>query len=65
MRLETTLLNTVQKDKKNYWGCKMKNYILWVGGVDDYYNNLTSAENAKKEWVANGYDDVVIEEVEI
>ena len=39
------------------------NYILWVGGVDDYYKTLKEAKEAKEEWKDNGYDDVIIEKI--
>lgn len=37
------------------------NYILWVGGIDDHYSDLSKAEIAKLEWEEKGYDDVCIE----
>ena len=37
------------------------NYILWIGGIDDHYENFDDAEMAKFEWEAKGYDDVYIE----
>tara|TARA_B110000211_G_C13866764_1_gene459029 strand:+ start:109 stop:366 length:258 start_codon:yes stop_codon:yes gene_type:complete len=36
-------------------------YIVWVGGVDDYYKTYNKAKEAHDEWVAKGYDDVIIE----
>lgn len=41
----------------------MKKYILWIGGIDDHYETLTEAQEAKAIWEAKGYDDLVIEEV--
>ena len=39
-------------------------YIVWVGGVDDYYTNYIDAKKAHDEWVAQGYKDVIIERIE-
>ena len=39
-------------------------YIVWVGGVDDYYKNYEDAKRAFDEWKDKGYDDVVIEIIE-
>ena len=39
----------------------MKYYIVWVGGNDDYYKNLSDAIKDYDEWKAKGYDDVIIE----
>ena len=39
-------------------------YIVWVGGVDDYYTNYLDAKKAYDEWIAQGYDDVIIENIE-
>jgi hypothetical protein len=39
-------------------------WALWVGGVDDeWFPTKQQAEEAKKYWVAEGYDDVQIEEI--
>ena len=38
-------------------------YLLWVGGVYDIYNNFDDALYAYEEWLSQGYDDVVLEEV--
>jgi hypothetical protein len=38
-------------------------YIVWVGGVDDYYTNYKDAKIAYKEWVSLGYDEVQIEKI--
>jgi len=37
------------------------NYIVWVGGVDDYYANYSDAKRDYDYWVENNYDDVYIE----
>jgi len=36
-------------------------YIVWVGGVDDYYTDLDRAIEHFREWIEKGYDDVFIE----
>ena len=32
-------------------------YIVWVGGVDDYYVNYSDAKKDYDYWIDNGYDD--------
>ena len=39
-----------------------RRYILWVGGIDDHYKTLAEANEAKLDWEAKGYTDVVIED---
>ena len=39
-------------------------YIVWVGGIDDYYKNYDRALKHYQEWIDKGYDDVVIEKIE-
>tara|TARA_R100000781_G_C4038180_1_gene113033 strand:- start:189 stop:386 length:198 start_codon:yes stop_codon:yes gene_type:complete len=39
-------------------------YIVWVGGVDDYYTTYEKAKEHYDEWIAKGYTDVVIERIE-
>ena len=36
-------------------------YIVWVGGVDDHYDNFADAYSALQEWYDYGYDVVLIE----
>jgi hypothetical protein len=36
-------------------------YIVWIGGVDDYYTNYTDAKKSYDNWITKGYDDVCIE----
>jgi len=38
-----------------------KKYIVWVGGIPNYFNTLLDAECEKLEWVDKGYDDIIIE----
>ena len=41
-------------------------YIVWVGGVEDYEGyNRRDAELVVEEWQAQGYDDVILETVEV
>ena len=46
--------------KINQWQYQWQ-YIVWVGGVDDYYTTYAKAKEHYDEWVAQGYDDVVLE----
>ena len=39
-------------------------YIVWVGGIDDYYKNYDRALKHYQECIDKGYDDVVIEKIE-
>lgn len=36
-------------------------YIVWVGGVDDYYINYLDAKRDYDNWINQGYNDVCIE----
>ena len=36
-------------------------FIVWVGGVDDYFMDEAAAKAAIEEWQSEGYDDVVME----
>jgi hypothetical protein len=39
-------------------------YIVWVGGVADYEgNNFSRAYSIYEDWIAQGYDDVIIEKI--
>ena len=40
-------------------------YTVWVGGteVNDYYMTKEYAESTAKTFIADGYDDVIIEEI--
>ena len=35
-------------------------YVVWVGGVDDYYTTYTRAKEHYDEWVAKGYGVVMV-----
>ena len=39
-------------------------YIVWVGGVDDYYTTYERAKEHYDEWIKQGYDDVILEKKE-
>jgi len=42
----------------------MNKFIVWVGGIADYEgNSLNAAQDVEKEWLSQGYDDVILEEV--
>ena len=38
-------------------------YIVWVGGVDDYYTTYKRAKKHYNEWINQGYNDVIIEKI--
>ena len=38
-------------------------YIVWIGGVDNYYENYEDAKQEFDKWISRGYDDVIIEEI--
>ena len=48
----------IDNDYKNGW-----RYIVWVGGVDDYYVNYKDAKRDADEWKDKGYNDVIIERI--
>ena len=41
---------------KNQW-----HYIVWVGGVDDYYTTYATAKNHYDKWIERGFDDVILQ----
>ena len=45
--------------KMNKW-----KYIVWVGGVDDYYTDYKRAKEHYDKWIEQGYDDVVLEKID-
>ena len=40
------------------------NYIVWVGGVDDYYINYEDAKRDYNYWINQVYNDVILEEIQ-
>ena len=38
-------------------------WIVWVGGVDDYFLNYKDAKESYDEQIAEGYDFVKLEEI--
>ncbi len=42
---------------------KLTKWIVWVGGVDDYYIFYKDAKRDYDFWKSKGYDDVVLEEI--
>lgn len=42
---------------------KKYNYIVWVGGVDNYFINYSDALGDYNYWISKGYDDVVLEKI--
>jgi hypothetical protein len=49
----------LNQDYANGW-----RYIVWIGGVDNYFKNFQDAKQDADEWKAKGYDDVIIERIE-
>ena len=41
-------------------------YSVWVGGseVNDYYLTLDEAQTIARQYITDGYDDVIIERVQ-
>ena len=39
-------------------------YIVWVGGVDDYYTDYKRAKEHYDQWIEQGYDDVILEKID-
>ena len=35
-------------------------YIVWVGGIDDHFDTLDDALQARDEWLDVGYTDVQV-----
>jgi len=38
-------------------------YIVWVGGIDNHYDNYQEAFSVAQDWVEKGYDDVIFETI--
>jgi hypothetical protein len=55
---QTTMTNLVieEQEKEVHW-------IVWVGDTPDYYVYYEDAERDYFDWIDNGYDDVIIEEI--
>ena len=39
-------------------------YIVWVGGVDNHFETLAEVVSEAQRWLAKGYDDVIIQDIE-
>ena len=39
-------------------------YIVWAGGVDDYYTTYEKAKDAYDMWAQLGSDELIIEKIE-
>jgi hypothetical protein len=42
----------------------MYNYIVWVGGCDDYFVFYDDAKRNYDYWISKGYNDVIIEKID-
>jgi hypothetical protein len=42
---------------------KEKKYIVWVGGIPNYFNTLIEAQIEKLNWLYKGYNDIIIETI--
>jgi len=40
------------------------NYIVWVGGVSEYFETLNDALEVADEYVIRDYEDVIVENAE-
>ena len=38
-------------------------WIVWVGGVDEYFRTHTEAKRYVNSMIKEGYDDVILEEI--
>ena len=38
-------------------------YIVWVGGIDDYYKKYKDAKRDYDEWEDKGYDEIYLEQI--
>ena len=55
-----------QRNKGNKMSVEYKQgwkWIVWVGGVDDYYVDYNTAKKHYDEWLEKGYDQVQIVEI--
>ena len=39
-------------------------YVVWVGGVDDYYTTYERAKEHFDMWDKLGYDELILEKIE-
>ena len=39
-------------------------YIVWVGGVDDYYTTYERAKEHYDMWDKLGYDELILEKID-
>ena len=51
-------MNTQDKTQVEY------KWIVWAGGVDDYYTSYEEALEHYDEWIEQGYEDVQIEKID-
>lgn len=49
------------------FGCKQFNYVVWVGAVEvtPFMNSAIDACRIADLWRGDGYDDVVVQSVEV
>lgn len=38
-------------------------YIVWVGGIPNYFNSLLEAQTEVLKWINKGYDDIKTERI--
>jgi len=38
-------------------------YIVWVGGIPNYFNSLLEAQAEVLKWIDKGYDDIKTERI--
>ena len=56
-------MNKIIREVENDLAKKFQ-YIVWVGGCDDYYSNYKDAKRDADQWKAKGYNDVIIEKIQ-
>jgi len=39
-------------------------YIVWIGGIDEYFTSYYDARKCYDYWKSKNYDDVAIETIE-
>ena len=50
---------TIDYDYKNGW-----RYIVWTGGVDDYFKDYETAKSSYDEWIEKEFDGVWLTELQ-